>query len=60
MILEKSRGEVVYGLCHKCNKNKGRILIITKNDLVLCEDCALQVSRYLIEDLCELKGDKHG
>jgi hypothetical protein len=30
------------------------------SNLVLCRACALQLSRKLLEDLCELAGDRHG
>lgn len=29
-------------------------------NIFLCRDCALQLSRKLLEDLCELAGDRHG
>ncbi len=30
------------------------------SDLRLCRMCALQLSRKLLDDLCELAGDRHG
>ena len=55
--------------CPVCNKRPARIWmrnyaqLVGDNvcgDLILCDYCALQLSRKLIEDLCELAGDRHG
>jgi len=31
-----------------------------EGDVALCRSCALQLARKLLEDLCELAGDRHG
>jgi hypothetical protein len=30
------------------------------HDLLLCQFCALQLVRKIMEDLCDLAGDRHG
>ena len=47
------------GRCHEC-KAPATILYISEHEFLLCRDCAIQVSRKLLEDVCALRGDRHG
>jgi hypothetical protein len=47
------------GCCHECNA-PATILYISHFTILLCTNCAIQVSRKLLEDVCALKGDRHG
>ncbi len=50
--------------CTACGKRPGPIQMrsYTESDLFLCADCALQLSRKILEDLCELltRGGRRG
>lgn len=51
-------------ICSACEKRKAEIEMIGYAErpaaLCLCQSCALQLSRKLLEDLCALDGDRHG
>ena len=50
--------------CTGCHKRPGPIWMhcYAEADLFLCSDCAMQLVRKIMEDLCELltKGGRHG
>jgi hypothetical protein len=50
--------------CTACGKRPGPIWMYgyTDGELLLCPDCALQLVRKILEDLCELltRGGRHG
>lgn len=67
MILMKQQPDSVLcpQTCTYCKKAMGHIYIYgyasDGADLFLCRDCALQLSRKLLEDLCEIiTGDRNG
>lgn len=49
--------------CQQCSK-KAEIIMTgysTNDGLVqVCRSCALQLARKLLEDVCDLDGDRHG
>jgi hypothetical protein len=50
-------------VCPSCSKKPSEIVMFGycgDAGIVLCRSCALQLARKLLEDLCELDGDRHG
>lgn len=52
--------------CCTCSSvNKQGLIFLTgyaenRSDIVLCKFCAIQLARKLLEDVCDLEGDRHG
>jgi len=49
--------------CVFCNKNKAEIVMwgyAYRQDIEVCKSCAIQLARKLLEDICDLGGDKCG
>lgn len=51
-------------LCCSCEKKQAEIAMIgyaeNNENIVLCKDCATQLARKLLEDVCDLNGDRYG
>lgn len=46
--------------CCECNSPSEILLILGIGDVTFCKFHALQFSRKLLEDICEIEGDRHG
>ena len=68
MLLTNETGTVLPQLgkavCSRCQKNLAEILMNCyaedAADILLCQFCAKQLVRKIMEDLCDLAGDRHG
>lgn len=47
--------------CGACGSIHPKIMIgmYSKNDIYLCQYCATQLARKLLEDICDLEGGRH-
>lgn len=54
----------LHGDCAQCNKRPIEIVMngyaADNSDIQVCKECATQLARKLLEDICDLNGDRHG
>lgn len=65
MLVKTLSEEMIHvGICRACEKFPSELIYnsYTGNDedIILCRHCSLQLSRKILEDLCDLDGDRHG
>lgn len=61
-LLKENALPIHFGPCSDCDSPAAILMrgYKDKDDILLCKFHALQLARKLIEDVCDIEGDRHG